>query len=141
MLRALEDLNDRSRRRRSWMTPFFALNFREIATINDPPASHPLNQLLYEWRALAEAERFAELFDRLLHESGLTDRELFLSQSERELTNYIHIFEVMLERAVAGRLSLAEIIELLDDYITGAPNRLDRTVTSSVSRASAQPSR
>jgi exodeoxyribonuclease V beta subunit len=117
VLRALEDLNDRSRRRRAWMTPFFALNYREIATINDPPASHPLNQLLYEWRALAEAERFADLFDHLLHESGLTDRELFLNQSERELTNYLHIFEVLLERAVAGRLSLTEIIELLADYI------------------------
>jgi exodeoxyribonuclease V beta subunit len=117
ILRALEDVNDRSRRRRAWMTPFFALNYREIATINDPPASHPLNQLLYEWRALADAERFAELFDRLLHESGLTDRELFLSQSERELTNYSHIFEVLLERAAAGRLSLTEIIELLNDYI------------------------
>ncbi len=117
ILRALEDLNDRSRRRRAWMSPFFALKFREIATIADPPASHPLNQLLYEWRTLAEAERFAELFDRLLHQSGLTDREIFLKQGERELTNYIHIFELLLERAVADRLSLTEIIELLDDYI------------------------
>jgi exodeoxyribonuclease V beta subunit len=117
VLRGVEDLNDRSRQRRAWMSPFFALKYREIATIDDPPASHPLNQLLYEWRALAEAERFAELFDHLLHESGLTGRELFLSQSERELTNYFHIFEVLLERAVAERLSLTEIIELLADYI------------------------
>ncbi len=118
VLRALEDLNDRARRRRAWMTPFFALNYREIATINDLPASHPLDRLLFEWRALAEAERFAELFDRLMHESGLTDRELFLNRSERELTNYFHIFEVLLERAVAGRLSLAEIVELLSDYVS-----------------------
>lgn len=117
MLRALEDLNDRSRRRRAWMSPFFALKFREIATIADPPAAHPLNQLLYEWRSLAEAERFAELFDRLLHQSGLIERELFLKQGERELTNYVHIFELLLERAVAQRLSLSELIELLDDYI------------------------
>jgi exodeoxyribonuclease V beta subunit len=116
-LRALEDLNDRPRRRRAWMSPFFALKYREIATIADPPASHALNQLLYDWRALAEAERFAELFDRLLHESGLTGRELFLKQSERELTNYFHVFEVLLERAVAERLALTEIIELLSDYI------------------------
>jgi exodeoxyribonuclease V beta subunit len=118
VLRALEDLNDRSRRRRAWMTPFFSLNYREIATINDLPASHPLDRLLFEWRALAEAERFAELFDRLMHESGLTDRQLFLNRSERELTNYFHIFEVLLERVVAGRLSLAEIIELLSDYVS-----------------------
>ncbi len=119
VLRALEDLHDRSRRRRAWMSPFFALKYREIATIDDLPAADPLNQLLYEWRTLAEAERFAELFDRLLHESGLTGRELFLNQSERELTNYLHIFEVLLERAVAERLSLTEMVELLKDYIEG----------------------
>ena len=117
VLRAIQDVNDRSHRRRAWMSPFFALKYREVATIADPPPSHPLNQLLYEWRALAGADRFAELFNRLLHESGLADRELFLHHSERELTNYSHIFEVLLERAVAGRLSLTEIVELLDDYI------------------------
>src|SRR6266853_1270072 len=57
-LRAIENLNDHSRLRRAWMSPFFALKYREVATISDPPPSHPLNQLLYEWRALADAERF-----------------------------------------------------------------------------------
>jgi len=117
VLRSLQDVNDRSHRRRAWMSPFFALKYREVATVDHPPPSHPLNQLLDEWRALAEAERFAELFNRLMHQSGLADRELFLRHSERELTNYSHIFEVLLERAVAGRLSLTEIIELLHDYI------------------------
>ncbi len=117
VLRALRDVNDRSSRRRAWMSPFFALKYREVATIDDPPPAHPLNQLLDEWRALAEADRFADLFNRLLHQSGLADRELFLHRAERELTNYSHIFEVLLERAVAGRLALTEIIELLDGYI------------------------
>jgi exodeoxyribonuclease V beta subunit len=118
-LRAIENLNDHSRLRRAWMSPFFALKYREVATISDPPPSHPLNQLLYEWRALADAERFAELFNRLMYESGLAARELFLDRSERELTNYSHIFEILLERAVAGRLSFSEIVELLADYING----------------------
>ncbi len=117
VLRALQDSSDRSHRRRAWMSPFFALKYREVATIDDPPPSHPLNQLLDEWRVLAEADRFAELFNRLMYQSGLADRELFLRHSERELTNYSHIFEVLLERAVAGRLSLTEIVELLGGYI------------------------
>jgi exodeoxyribonuclease V beta subunit len=128
VLRAIEDLNDRSHLRRAWMSPFFALKYREVATIADPPPSHPLNQLLYQWRELADAERFAELFNRLMHESGLAARELFLDRSERELTNYSHILEILLERAVAGRLSFSEIVELLADYIKrhaeppGGPN-------------------
>ncbi|HEY1851317.1 MAG TPA: UvrD-helicase domain-containing protein [Candidatus Binataceae bacterium] len=116
VLRAVDDINDRSHRRRAWMSPFFAVKYRDAATIADPPPSHPLNERLYEWHSLAEAERFAELFNRMLHESGLAGRELFLDHDERELTNYSHIFEVLLERAVAGRLSLTEIVELLDDY-------------------------
>ena len=119
VLRAIEDLNDRSHLRRAWMSPFFALEYSEVATIDDPPPSHPLNQLLYQWRALADAERFAELFNRLMQESGLAARQLFLDRSERELTNYSHIFEILLERAVAGRLSFSEIVELLADYING----------------------
>jgi exodeoxyribonuclease V beta subunit len=116
VLRAIDDINDRSHRRRAWMSPFFALKYHEAATVADPPPSHPLNERLYEWHALAEAERFAELFNRMLHESGLAGRELFLERDERELTNYSHIFEVLLDRAVAGRLSLSEIVDLIDDY-------------------------
>jgi len=33
---------------------------------------------LFEWRALADAERFADLFDALLHQSGLAYAVAFL---------------------------------------------------------------
>lgn len=128
LMRAIEDLHDRSHLRRAWLSPFFGLEYREVATIADPPPAHPLNLLLYQWRALADAGRFAELFNRLMHESGLAARQLFLDRSERELTNYSHIFEILLERAVASRLSFSEIVELLADYINrraeppGGPN-------------------
>jgi exodeoxyribonuclease V beta subunit len=119
VLRAIGDISDRSYRRRAWMSPFFALKYRDVATVADPPPSHPLNERLYEWHTLAVAERFAELFDRMRHASGLAGRELFLERDERKLTNYSHIFEILLERAVAGRLSLTEIVDLLDDYCSG----------------------
>jgi len=83
----------------------------------DLPPSHPLLERLYEWRRLADQERFAELFDAMLHQSGLVNRELFLSSSGRELTNYSHIFEILLEKAGARKLALGEVIELLSDYI------------------------
>ncbi|MGH7932367.1 MAG: UvrD-helicase domain-containing protein [Candidatus Binataceae bacterium] len=116
VLRAIEDPHDRSRRLRAWASPFFALPHRALATLGDVSTTHPLNERLYEWRVLAESERFADLFNRLLHESGLVDRELFLSDGERELTNYLHVFELLLEQTMAKRLSLAEIIALLEDY-------------------------
>ena len=50
------------------------------------------------WRALAERREYADLFSRALHESGLVDRELLLARSERSLTNYLHVLEVLLGR-------------------------------------------
>ncbi len=119
VLKAIDEPQDRSRRLRAWASRFFAVRYRDLATLGDVPDLHPLNERLYEWRALAETERFAELFDSLIHESGLAERELFLSCGERELTNFLHIFEVLVERAIAGRLSLANLIELLESYIAG----------------------
>ena len=72
---------------------------------------------LFEWRALAEAGSFADLFDALLHESGLAERQLLLSDDSRQLTNFEHIFEILIRDASRRGVSLAEIIELLDAYI------------------------
>ncbi len=117
VLRAIEDPSDRSRKLKAWATPFFDVPFRDLAAFGDLAPDHPLLQRLYDWSALAERERFADLFSSLLHDSGLVDRELFLSDSERELTNYLHIFEILLEQARQGRLSLGEIVALLEGYI------------------------
>lgn len=119
VLRALEDLTDRSRRRQAWLSPFFAMEYRDLAAAADPPPEDPRMRLLDEWRALAEDERFAELFDHMLYGSGLADRELFLRRGDRALANYLQIFELLLERAVAERLALTEIIERLEGYIGG----------------------
>ena len=119
VLKAIEEPNDRSRRLRAWGSRFFAVRYSDLATLGDVPDSHPLNQRLFEWWELAVQERFAELFDRLVHESGLAERELWFSRGERELTNFLHIFEMLLERAVTGRLALSELLELLEGYITG----------------------
>jgi exodeoxyribonuclease V beta subunit len=117
VLRAVEQPHARSRRLKAWASPFFGVALRELALMGEVPPAHPLNERLYEWKALAEAQRFPELFDRLLHQSGLVERELFLSDSERALTNYLHIFELMLEQAVTRRLALPDLIALLEDYI------------------------
>ncbi|HYL59645.1 MAG TPA: UvrD-helicase domain-containing protein, partial [Candidatus Acidoferrales bacterium] len=118
-LRGVLEPGARSRRLKAWTTPFFAVPYAELHRVADPPPSHPLLERLYQWKALADAERFADLFDAMLHRSGLVNRELFLSDSERELTNYLHIFEILLEKALGKRLALAEVIDLLASYIAG----------------------
>ncbi len=117
VLRAIEDPLDRSHRLKAWNTPFFAVPYHKLAGLDGLGPEHPLNQRLSEWKELADGERFAGLFDSLMTGSGLAWRELLFSNSERELTNYQHILEILLEQTIARRLSLAEIIELLAGYV------------------------
>ncbi len=119
VLRAVAQPGHRSHRLKAWMSPFFGVPIASIAAIGEAPAGHPLNERLFEWQALANEERFVELFDRLMHESGLADRELLLSNSERELTNYLHVLEILLEQALRERLSVSELIARLEAYIAG----------------------
>ncbi len=94
---------------------------------------------MYEWKALADQEQFEILFDQLVHRSGLVSRELFLSNSERELTNYLHIFEILLERILRERLSLGEAISQLESFIaeTALPAGIDSNIQRIESERSA----
>jgi exodeoxyribonuclease V beta subunit len=120
VLSAIAEPARHSRRLKAWMSPFFAVPFAQLAQIGELAPDHPLIERLFEWKVLADEERFVELFDHLLHQSGLVDRELFLSNSERELTNYLHIFEILLQEALRERLSIREIIARLQSYIAEA---------------------
>jgi exodeoxyribonuclease V beta subunit len=116
VLRGINQAGRRSARLRAWATPFFAVEYADLARLDEERSARPMLERLFEWRALAEAERFADLFDALLHQSGLAER-LLLTDGRRELTNYEHIFEIMSRDAARRGVSLAEIIDLLEAYI------------------------
>jgi exodeoxyribonuclease V beta subunit len=117
LLRAIAEPHRRSRRLKAWATPFFDVPLRELGRLDELHGAHPLVARLLDWHALAKEERFAELFDALVQQSGLAPRALLLDSGRRELTNYEHIFEVLLGEALGGHLSLAEIIERLASWI------------------------
>ena len=118
LLRGIDEPGRRSHRLKAWATPFFAVDYGDLGRLNDARNSQRMLDLLFEWRTLAEGERFADLFDALLHQSGLVERLLVLSDDRRELTNYEHIFEILTQQASRHGISLAEIIELLDSFIS-----------------------
>lgn len=119
VLRAIESKNDRVRRLDAWLTPFFAVPLERLDECRDLPPDHPLVRSLDHWRALAEAESWPALFRAMLEESGLLRRELFAGASERRLTDYQHICEVLLEEVHRGRRSLPEITLRLGAFIEG----------------------
>jgi exodeoxyribonuclease V beta subunit len=117
LLRAIEDPHDRSRRFHAWLTPFFGLTLLDLESSDDLEGGHPLLQRLFDWKALADARDFSRLFSRILEESGLVLRELFLKENERALTNYLHVFDVLLEEAGRSKGTLADLTRALSAYI------------------------
>lgn len=106
-----------SRRVRAWMGPFFAIPLESLPSCLELPATHPLLERLHGWRALAQEKRFGVLFNRILEESGILRRQLFFEDSERELTNYSHIFELLLEEATRTHATLEELLHTLSAFI------------------------
>ncbi len=139
VLKAIDEPNSQSKRLKAWISPFFALPYRELFGRGEVAEDHPLNQRLYEWKALADQERFGTLFDQLAHRTGLVSRELFLSNSERELTNYLHISEILLEERSKESLSLRELIGRLEAFIaeTALPAGLESNIQRIESERSA----
>ena len=117
VLRAVAAPNNWSHRLKAWTTPFFAVPMRELATLGEPEPSDPLMALLARWHGLGKQGDFAELFESILEDGGLAARQLFLASSLRELTNYEHILELLLEEALREGWSIAEIIDHLSAYI------------------------
>lgn len=139
VLSAIEDPDSQTKRLKAWISPFFALPYQDLFGRSEVPADHELNERLYRWKALADQERFEELFDQLVHRSGLVNRELFLSNNERELTNYLHIFEILLEQRLKEGLSLGELIARLEAFIaeTALPAGIDSNIQRIESERSA----
>ncbi|MFP4600706.1 MAG: UvrD-helicase domain-containing protein [Persicimonas sp.] len=119
LLRAVARPHDRSRRLKGWLTPFFGLEIDELEDADELPETEPLLRDLFDWHQLAERRWFETLFNDILTRSGLLRREIFTSTSERALTNYLHIFELLLEEAGQNGLNLDELILRLEAFIAG----------------------
>jgi exodeoxyribonuclease V beta subunit len=120
LLAAVEDPADRRRRARAWITPFFAVPLAALESLTELPDGHPIVRRLVDWNALAKERRFENLFTRILDESGVLRRELFLEDNERALTNYSHLFELLLEKTRTTGCDLSNLVRDLTSYIKGS---------------------
>lgn len=111
LLRAVAEPWKRAWRRAAYLTPFFAIPLEELADQDelDGDGWSP-RKLLQTWNKHAEALNFERLFDSILTNSGIIRRELLLSDSERRLTNYRHIFELLLNEASRRDLDIRQLV-------------------------------
>lgn len=119
LLGAIADPDDRTARARAFITPFFGLTLPDLAACDDLPATHPLLRLLVDWRALADAGDFEQLFARIVDDSGVVARQVFQAQSERALTNILHLFEVLQEEAARTRCTVRELAQTMGAFVAG----------------------
>src|SRR5690554_1309087 len=119
LLRALVDPHDRSARARAWMTPFFELSVGQLDNLGAITESDAIYSRLTSLARLGERRQYHSLFQELIEESGLMRRRLLLDVSERELTNYQHILEILAEECTRERLSIEELAARLRSYMEG----------------------
>lgn len=129
LLAALASPADPAARLRAWLTPFFDVPLADLAGCRDLPETHPLVERLLEWSAEGEARRYPRLFRRLLDESGLTRRLLATRQGERELTDYQHLFDLLLEEAHRSPAPLGELAGRLRQWIAASARPAGADVT------------
>src|SRR5207248_5150932 len=102
------------------ITAFFGLSLPDLAACEELPPGHPLLRLLYEWKALADAGQLETLLARIVEQSGIVSREVFLREGERQLTNYLHVLEILQEEAARTRCTVRELAQKLGAYVAGA---------------------
>ncbi|HEV8629653.1 MAG TPA: UvrD-helicase domain-containing protein [Thermoanaerobaculia bacterium] len=130
VLAAIAAPADPAARLQALLTPFFAVPLGELAGCRELPETHPLVARLLDWAALAEDRRYPALFRRLLRDSGLVRRLLVSREGERELTNFQHVFDLLLEEAARSPAPLPELVARLSGWIAGTsgPPGFDRDV-------------
>ena len=119
VLAAIAFPDDRAARVAAWMTRFFALPLEDLPRARALPLKHPYVARLDAWKALADARDFEHLFQSIVR------REIFFGTGERELTNTMHIFEVLLEHARRAPGTLRDLLALLGGLVDGSRLPLD----------------
>jgi exodeoxyribonuclease V beta subunit len=117
LLLAIDDPGEPARRLAAWLTPFFGLPLADVERARDLPAAHPYVARLAAWRSMAEARDFERLFQSVVCDSGILRREIFFAEGERDLTNYLHVLELLLEHARRTRATLRDLVHALSGLI------------------------
>ena len=113
LLEAVADPYDGARRSRALITPFFGIGAAAAARARDAAKAVDIVRRFEEFAELAHAGRFARLFESLFESTGATRRLLLFEAQDRLLTNYAHIFEILLRDARRERGGLEAVIDSL----------------------------
>jgi len=116
LLCAIDAPTDPAARMAAWLTPFFGIDLSELPAWKEAGESHPFATMLHDWKRLADDQAWSNLFEAVVTESGLV-RRLVFADDERALTNYLHLFELLLAETHTHPITLTELIRSLKAHI------------------------
>ena len=119
LLLAIASPYDESLRAKALLGPFFGLSFKGVEGCRELKDSHAIYIRLLRWRKLSEDGHFSEFFSRILSESGLSQRLLFLEEGCRTLTNIQHILDLLNREALSRHLTIHDLAVQVQRWIDG----------------------
>ncbi len=112
LLYGLNNPDDPGARMSAWLTPFFSIPLSDMPSWKDVSNNHRVVKLLYQWKHLADNLDWPDFFDKIINDSGLI-RRLVFENNERSITNYLHLFEILLAETYARPVTLRRLTEEL----------------------------
>ncbi len=117
LLQAVAHPDQPSRTRQAVLTRFFDMPLDHLSSFSS--SSSGITELLGEWGSLAENSDFPRLFEQILRQTRVIQRELFISGNERGVSNTMQVLEYLNRQAHERGLSLSELTLLLHNTIEG----------------------
>ena len=136
VLRAVQNTTSLTRLFNALQTPVFGLNAQELDSLRDDSdrLSHFVERLL-EWHMLWQRDGFIVMWRRLLGDEGTIARLAGQISGERQITNYLHLGELLHRQAAAAHSGPDELLRWFEQTLsqgsTGDDEALLRLETDS----------
>ena len=113
LLLAIATPEDPSLRLRAWQTGFFDVPLESLSDIANGGDNHPMAACFFYWNRLGREHEYEKMLSDVLRRSKISARKDFCDSNRRALVNYQHLFELLLEVTISGKIELSELTKLL----------------------------
>jgi len=127
LLMAVADPRSKPLRRHALITPFFGVPLEDVDRL-DSSNGGIHRAILDRWQALARRRQYSVLFENILRTSGIIRRAILLDTSERKLTNYEHLFELIGEESARREYEIHDLATWFKKRVDGSERDSDEDV-------------
>ncbi|MDA0810084.1 MAG: exodeoxyribonuclease V subunit beta, partial [Planctomycetota bacterium] len=123
VLRAVQKTTSLTRLFNALQTPIFGLNAQLLDSLRDDSdrLSHFVERLL-EWHTLWQRDGFIVMWRRLLDDEGTIARLAGQITGERQITNYLHLGELLHRQAVTAHAGPDELLRWFEQTLSRGSN-------------------